>query len=155
MEQLLIFSAKYLFLAPVVLLGIYFLYQERSVKFNMVVFAVGSAVLAYGAALIAKHLYMDPRPFVVGHFTPLVSHAADNGFPSDHTLLTSVLAAVGSYWNRKLGALLWVIALVVGFSRVYAGVHHPIDIIGGVVIATLSTIFVALVLKNILHRNIT
>lgn len=91
--------------------------------------------MTYALGLIGNYLYYDPRPFVVGHFTPLIAHVADNGFPSDHTLLAACLAALGTYWNRWLGSLLWIIAIVIAVARVYVGLHHPIDVLGSIGIA--------------------
>ena len=135
MTTFFIFAAKYLFVLPVLMLGGYFFLQPRQEQKNMMLFAIPAALLAYVLALIAGHLYFDPRPFVVGHFTPLVPHAADNGFPSDHTLLASALAAIGMYWNRRLGLSLWIIAAIIAVARVYVGVHHTIDVVGSMLIA--------------------
>lgn len=98
----LIFAAKYLFVAPIVILAAYFLAQPWPAKKRMARFAMPALALTYVAGVVSNHLYVDPRPFVVGHFTPLVPHAPDNGFPSDHTLLVSALAAIGT-----IGAIPW------------------------------------------------
>ncbi len=87
-------------------------------------------------------LYFDPRPFVAGHFTPLLYHIPDNGFPSDHLLLVSVIAMIGTYWNKKLGAVLWILAVIIAIARVYVGVHHVIDVVGSMVIAIAVTMMV-------------
>jgi undecaprenyl-diphosphatase len=79
---------------------------------------------------------------VVGNFTPLIPHAPNNGFPSDHTLLVSAIAAICSFYSRRVGVILWVIALYVGISRVYVGVHHPVDIVGSAVIAVTVSLLV-------------
>ena len=89
----------------------------------------------YLIAKLISHFYYDPRPFVAGHFTPLIPHQADNGFPSDHTLLSAAIASIIYYFNKKLSIGLWVLTLIIGFSRVYAGIHHPVDILGSVIIA--------------------
>ena len=99
------------------------------------IFAVLLLPLSYIAAKIISHFYFDPRPFVVGNFTPLIPHAADNGFPSDHTLLGAAIAFAIFRFNKKLGLLLLFFAILVGFSRVLAGVHHASDIAGSIVIA--------------------
>src|SRR5665213_707981 len=139
MDSFFIFSATYLFVLSILIISGYFLQQPMHAKKRMVVFALGSLALTYVVGLLSGRLYFDPRPFVVGHFTPLIPHAPDNGFPSDHALLVSAIATVGSYWNWKLGAVLWIIASIVAVARVYVGVHHPIDVIGSIVIALVAT----------------
>ena len=104
--------------------------------------AVIALPLTYIVAKIISNFYYDPRPFVVGQFTPLLPHAADNGFPSDHTLLSSAVAAVIFFFHRKLGAFLFVVAFMVGMARVFAGIHHSVDIFGSMVIALVVTYFV-------------
>ena len=135
MDLIMIFSAKYLIIVPIIILGAYFLRQQGRSKKDMIVFALLALVITYLIGLIGGYLYADPRPFVVGGFVPLIPHAADNGFPSDHALLASALAMLGLYWNRKLGALLWLLAVIVAIARVYVGVHHAIDVIGSMIIA--------------------
>ena len=138
MDTFIIFSAQYLFILPILILGAYFLARKWPSQKRMVFFAVPAGVLTYVLGLIGNYLYFDPRPFVVGHFTPLIAHMADNGFPSDHTLLVSSLAAVGMYWDKRLGIILWGIAVLVAFSRVYVGVHHPVDVIGSMIFAIIA-----------------
>lgn len=118
-----------------VILGAYFLTRRWPAQKKMVLFAVPAGLLTYVLGLIAGLLYTDPRPFVIGHFAPLIQHVADNGFPSDHTLLAASLAMVGMYWNKWLGVILWTIAILIGIARVYVGLHHQIDIAMSMIIA--------------------
>lgn len=84
---ILIFSAKYLLVLPAIILGIYFLLQSKQVQKNILIFAIPSLLLTYLLGLLAGHLYYDPRPFVVGNFTPLIPHTPDNGIPLEVTLI--------------------------------------------------------------------
>ncbi|MBJ9985730.1 undecaprenyl-diphosphatase [Acinetobacter sp. S40] len=87
-------------------------------------------------AAIIDHFYYHPRPFVLrlGHL--LVSHAANNSFPSHHMLTISILAFSFLYQDcKKLGTIGMLIAALVGWSRVYLGVHFPLDILGGILMA--------------------
>ncbi len=140
MDAFEIFSAKYLFLLPLVILGAYFLTRKWPAQKRMTLFAIPAGILTFSIGYLVRLFYYDPRPFVVGHFTPLIQHAADNGFPSDHTLLVAALAMVGTYWNKWLGVVLWVIVVLVGSARVYTGVHHAIDILASILIAIVSVI---------------
>ncbi|HET8581269.1 MAG TPA: phosphatase PAP2 family protein [Candidatus Paceibacterota bacterium] len=138
MDAFFIFSAQYFFVLSLIILGAYFLTRKWPAQKRMTFFAVPAGLLAYVLGLLGNYLYYDPRPFVAGHFMPLIAHAADNGFPSDHTLLVSTLAAVGMYWNKWLGVILWIIAVLVAFSRIYVGLHHPIDVLGSMAIALVA-----------------
>ncbi len=149
MDLFFILSAKYLFVIPILVLGVYFLSQPRSVQKRILVFALPSLAFIYLLALLGGYIYFDTRPFVVGNFTPLIPHTPDNGFPSDHALLVSAVAAIGIYLNRKLGIVLWVLALTVAAARVYVGLHHPIDVAGSMAISILATSVIYFLIKNV------
>jgi undecaprenyl-diphosphatase len=154
MDMFFIFAAKYLFILPIIILGIYFLLRPHQEQKRLILFAVPAVLLAYIIGTIANHLYIDPRPFVVGHFTPLIRHSPDNGFPSDHTLLVSALAAIGIAWNVRIGAVLWAIAGIVATGRVYVGLHHPVDVIGSMLISILAVYLVYLMFAHVWHHKI-
>ena len=134
-DLLAIFGAKYLFVFSLLSGGVYFLRISRNDQKRLLILGVISLPLIFLTALIAGHLYYDPRPFVVRHFTPLVPHDPDNGFPSDHTLLVSAVAAIISMCNRRVATILWLIAILVALSRVYVGVHHSSDVIASMIIS--------------------
>ncbi len=138
MELLIIFCATYLIvLSPLLVLLAYYLANPEKRKL-MIQLSVVSLPIAYLLSLLARYAHFDPRPFVVENVTPLIPHVADNGFPSDHMLLAATLAAIVMCIHRKWSALLWLIALVVGFARVAAHVHHVTDILGSAGIAIAS-----------------
>ncbi len=139
MDSIIIFGAKYLYLAVVILALFYLLILPKRESSRVIVAALIALPLSYLVAKGLSALYYDPRPFVVGQFVPLIPHAPDNGFPSDHTLFVSAIAAVIFAFERRLGLALFVVAALVGWSRVGAGVHHLTDIVGSMVIASVVT----------------
>ena len=145
MTNLIIFSAKYLYLVAIALfIGYGFMAKDKKKFLTLSFFTF---LLAYLLSALANDLYNNPRPFVVSGIAPLIAHGADNGFPSDHTLLTGALAAVVTVFSPYLGAVLWLLALIVGIARVLAGVHHSIDIVGSIIIAIVSVVAVYYFLK--------
>jgi undecaprenyl-diphosphatase len=154
LNSLFIFGAKYLFLLSFIIAGIYFLKQPLELKKKMVVFGVLAVIIIYSIAFLASYLYNDPRPFVVDHFTPLVAHSPDNGFPSDHVLMVSAIAAVLYFFNRKIGLALLVISILVAISRVYVGVHHPIDVISSVTFSFIGASVAYIFLKNVRSKKV-
>lgn len=66
---------------------------------------------------------------------PLIAHSNDNGFPSDHTLLSSLLGFAILPFAPIMGIATLLVALLIGTARVLAFVHHPIDIIASFVFA--------------------
>ncbi len=135
MNTVIIFFAKYLIGALLLTAGIFFFQQNQKVKRSALRFAVCSLPITFLLAKIASLFFYHSRPFVTGHFTPLIAHAADNGFPSDHALLSFAVAALIFSFNKKQGAMLFALGFIISFARVAAGVHSPIDIFGSFVIS--------------------
>ncbi|HRB57776.1 MAG TPA: phosphatase PAP2 family protein [Acinetobacter johnsonii] len=83
-----------------------------------------------------SHVYYHPRPFVMEVGRTLIYHAPNGSFPSDHMLIFSSIAF--SYLfsaQRKLGVFLLIMAWLVAWSRVYLGVHFPLDMLGAFLLA--------------------
>jgi len=83
-----------------------------------------------------SHVYYHPRPFVMEVGRTLIYHAPNGSFPSDHMFIFSSIAF--SYLfsaQRKLGIFLLIMAWLVAWSRVYLGVHFPLDMLGAFLLA--------------------
>ncbi|MBI1295686.1 phosphatase PAP2 family protein [bacterium] len=113
---------------------IYLMLQRRLGAMTFVIAAVvGGAVMS----LILKELFGRPRPDLVTH----LSYVTTSSFPSGHSMLAAVtyltlgalLARIHA--ARRIKAFFLIVAVVltvlVGFSRVYLGVHWPTDVLGG------------------------
>lgn len=142
MNTLIIFGAKYLYLVGLAIFVVYFLRLPKEQRKTAFIFSLIDLPFVYLASLIAGYFYNNPRPFVSEHITPLISHAADNGFPSDHTLLVAALASILYCYNRTLGFVVFAVAILIGVSRVFTGIHHWVDIVGSFGIAVTVTAIV-------------
>lgn len=140
MDSVIIFCAKYLFVFVIVGLIVAWIPKDKNTKICFIVATIIAGIIAFILAQIGSHLYYDPRPFVTRHITPLISHAADNGFPSDHALLTATLTAVTYFYNKKVASVMLVLTAAVCAARVLANVHSPIDMIGSGVFAAVGAL---------------
>ena len=149
-QAIAIIVAEYLFLLPVLVGSIYFLLQPLDVKKNMVIFSVIVLPVTVFLLLILNQIYDNPRPDVVLGFSPfLKDHFFSNGFPSSHATLTALIAIVLYVFNRKIGLFLLIISIFISLARVYLGLHHLVDIIGGTLLAIIVTVMV----QNILRKH--
>lgn len=147
-----IFGAKYLYFFMYIIVFGWWLWQPKSGKREIFLFACFFFPLIILLANLAGHLYYNPRPFVLGDFKPLIYHSANNGFPSHHALLASAAAAVVSVFNWRLGLGLWMLACLVGISRVYVGVHHWLDIVASFLIS-ISAALIIYYFKSYLQKR--
>jgi undecaprenyl-diphosphatase len=72
---------------------------------------------------------------------------SDPSFPSNAAAASLAFATGMWVYNRKLGYILSIPALIISFGRIYMGVHYPSDILGGFALAILATGIVATVMK--------
>ncbi len=133
--SIIIFCAKYLYVAVLAIAFLFFLKQPKEIKKKILVFGAVVLPMSYFLAKLSSLFFYDPRPFVQGNFTPLIPHAADNGFPSDHTLLSAALSAVIFPFGKKTSFVLWFLTVLVGLSRVFSGIHHFVDILGSIAVS--------------------
>lgn len=139
MNLLIIFTAKYLYLVSVGISMIYFFLASSDIKKGAIVLSLFTLPGTFIAGKILGYFIYSPRPFVVENVAPLIKHAADNGFPSDHTLLAMAVAAIISVYDRRLGMVLFILGLTVGFARILSKIHHPVDILGSIFISYVIT----------------
>lgn len=104
-------------------------------------FAIG-AIAATALDLLAGKLIFHERPFVALHEAPLLAHAADNGFPSDHSAVAAYVAATLLFIDTPAGLVAIAAALLVGFGRIYSLVHSPVDVLGGWIIGAVPALAV-------------
>ena len=78
------------------------------------------------------------------------------GFFSSHASNTFALAFLMScFTKRKWGIALFTWAGVVSYSRIYLGVHYPLDILTGALFGILCAFGSSILLKNYLLKNFT
>ena len=136
--------------------------RQLEIRRTAVLWTAVACVLAYGLNLLLEQLIFEPRPFV-NHTVHLpVTHAADGSFPSDHAawsfavvgMLAFALFSLRSYEGNSrqqaaagYGSSKWqlirlpllilliglIVACLIGFARVFTGLHYPGDIVGGAV----------------------
>ncbi|WP_241048384.1 phosphatase PAP2 family protein [Achromobacter xylosoxidans] len=102
------------------------------------------ALASIGVGLCLSYLcgalWPHARPFVLGLGHAFFAHKATASFPSNHTIIIATLAFTLIFDRRWAGRgyAVLLLAAVVGLSRVYLGVHFPLDIAGGLLLAPVA-----------------
>ena len=148
-----IFSAQYL--PYLLVLGfLVLIYYQQGSRRRVYLFCEGVLAIILARGLITeiiRYFYHEQRPFSFYNFTPLINEGGWS-FPSAHAAWFFALAVVVWYVNRKWGWWYLALALVMGVARVYAGVHWPLDVVGGAVVGVLSAMFIHWLLLGVREK---
>lgn len=68
-------------------------------------------------------------------------------FPSRHMTFFFAISTALYFYNKRWGVVFLIAALLIGIARVIAGVHYPLDILGGAVIGVITSYLVFRFLK--------
>lgn len=119
-------------IAVAVVLGVvYFWLRNRSVI--PIAAAAASAGLAWILAHAAKAAVSQPRPYeVIPNAILRQDPARGTSFPSAHTCVAvAVVVVLIPFLSRRAASAAVGYAILLGWSRVYLGVHYPLDVVAG------------------------
>jgi undecaprenyl-diphosphatase len=138
-DQIFTFLAVWpVYLLPLILIAGWF-YSEKSKKDTIKV-ALASFFSWFVLNKAIAAIVNRPRPSAsLLEAKELVFHRPDTSFPSDHTaVLVAASLMVKMLGYDKIGNVMLVLTALVVISRVFVGVHFPLDIIGGAVVGTIG-----------------
>lgn len=160
LDQVIIFFAAYFPFVVVVLAGLFLLFHHEIFRADspfqvfmqkkkeiIMVFVTG--FLAYFASVALKLLIHTPRPFTVFSDVRALFTESSYAFPSGHATFFMALTFAIFFQHKKAGYVFMFFALLIGLARIIAGVHFPIDILGGFVLGAGIAYLVAYFVKSV------
>lgn len=100
-----------------------------------VLLVIVTLILTDQSVAFWKQVFMRPRPCaVLTDIHILVPCSSSPSFPSGHATNNSAGAVLAALCYRRWGWTLLIWAAIVSYSRVYCGVHYPLDVVGGMLL---------------------
>ena len=130
-------NPKY-WILPLLLLWLIVIYTDKDKRYQLLILLPIVLILTDVTGAYIKSFHLRERPwYELG--TDLVNHFGSKGgkhksFPSNHAANVTGLAIVLSSIYYKYKNIFWGVAITISISRIYIGVHYPIDIIAGSII---------------------
>ncbi|WP_213371951.1 undecaprenyl-diphosphatase [Mesobacillus boroniphilus] len=126
-------NAIYLLAAAVLI----YLFSRNPGDRLMVVSGLVAILLAEVAGKLAGIFHSNHQPFAaLAEVNQLIDMEVNNSFPSDHTIIFFSMTVTFWLFKRKHTYLWALLALLVGISRIWAGVHYPADIAVGAILGS-------------------
>jgi undecaprenyl-diphosphatase len=151
----MIFCASYLVYIVFLVVAICLAYLVAKREWRPVIYFMATLAVTFILLQLMAMLNFDHRPFMDHRLTQLVAHASGKSFPSDHTTVTAGIAFGLLFFTRfkKLGVVVLAAACLIGFARIFVGIHYPLDILGGLVTGLLGGAFTFGVYKLIENKQ--
>lgn len=124
-------------------------FKALAQKWKEIVLVFFSGVFAWCLAHLLKFIFQIERPLAkLQNVVPLLDKP-DYSFPSGHTAFFMALAMAIFFSHKKVGYVFIFFAFLIGLARIIAGVHFPIDILGGFVLGTVTAYLVRFLYSKI------
>lgn len=125
----------------IVLAAVAIIYFRRVKTLESLIFSASAVIISWSASQLIKILLGSSRPFVDLPVGSTLLTTGGDAFPSSHASFLFALTISIYLYNRTLGLLTLVVAILVSLARIATGLHWPIDVVGGFVLAFIVVLF--------------
>ncbi|MBA5851611.1 phosphatase PAP2 family protein [Clostridium sp. cel8] len=140
MDKIMIFTTKLGNTGIIwIAISLFLIMSKKNRKAGIVTLAavVLGAILGEG---IIKNIVQRPRPFEESNIVHiLISKPKSYSFPSGHTTAAFAATSTLSRYFKKYSIGLFILAILIAFSRIYLYVHYPTDILGGIILGLICS----------------
>ena len=98
-------------------------------------------------------VFRHPRPFMaLSDVTQLINIESFGSFPSQHATIFAALATGVFIYDRRMGTIFIIAAVIIGFARIAAGIHYPFDVLTGFAVGFVITYFSYRLMRDLSRR---
>ena len=130
-------------------IGIWDSFKILKQKWKEIVLVFFSGVLAWSIATVLKMMFHTSRPYIAFENVVPLLDKTDFSFPSGHATFFMALGVAIFLSHKKAGYYFIFFALIIGLARIIAGVHFPIDILGGFILGGIIAYLVRFIYDKI------
>ena len=117
---------------PFVMITFFAFWRNGKIAWRVIALMVVLVLLSDWSGAQIKHWFASARPCATLEGVRLIApHCGRNSFPSNHAMNMAAIATFIGWHYRVLIAPLAILAVLVGISRIYVGVHYPGDVLFG------------------------
>lgn len=116
-------------------------YPDLKKAIWLIIFLGAAWCLGWIINLLLGVTVLEPRPYISdAEFKSLIKpYMSWKSFPSDHSMSAFVIFFMALFLNLPGALALLPLAIWVVWGRVYAGLHYPLDMVGGLAVAVFSS----------------
>lgn len=155
LKFLFFFSEKLIFLFPFLTVVFWFWKLSDSLM-NQRIFVLKSIIAVLASLFISimlKFIFYKNRPFIVIFNKNFLFHDKTSSFPSNHASFVFTFSFCFLFWFKKwIGCFLFLLSFLIIWTRIFFGIHWPIDMIGSFFISLLSCFFSNFIWKNCIYK---
>lgn len=144
--NLAVFFAKYIvYVIPIFILYNWLIVNKSNIylKHELVLKSILGIIYSLLYSLIFSKIYLLNRPIFenFGYYYS-IEHLLDHSYPSHHSSVSFTFSFILiKLRNFKYGILFLFLSFLISWSRIYLGLHWPVDILGGILISFLVILF--------------
>ncbi len=132
----------------------FFIIQNKKIVCGIIC----NTIIALFLDLLIKYIIKRDRPLIDNHLIDVIGYS----FPSGHAMVSMsffgfIIYLLYVYWNNKYKwlviMLLGLIIIMIGFSRIYLGVHYLSDVLAGYFVSIIYLVFFITVYEKIINST--